>query len=145
MHRCRIFFLSALLTVLLSPRMCFPADGVSDGERWLKWNDEARVAYIDGYLWGLEGGYYEACRVAEKMWVTRPTGLPGEKCVEKMPKYSKSSNHYAELITDYYRSYPGDRGVLVRRLLQGLTDDHTETLQQLHEEFSHGGRTVNPN
>ena len=67
-----------------------------------------------------------------------------ELCRENA-KVLKSSNHYAELITDYYRLIEGIGAVLVRRLLQGLTDDHTETLQQLHEEFSHGGRTVNPN
>ena len=134
------WFPEVLVSLVLCSVTTLGANPPSPGESWLKWNEEARTAYVEGYLWGHEGGAYEACRVAEKMWLPKPTGLPGEKCVAKMPKYSNTPEYYVGMITQYYRSYPADQSLPIRRLLEGMTDGHPITIKQLHESYSSARR-----
>jgi len=114
------------------------ADNFSPGETWLKWSDETRIAYVEGYIWGQERGFSEACKEAEKLWVRKPTGLPGEKCITKMPRYPNYPANYAAMISQYYSLYPADRSLSVRRLLEGMTDNHSLTVEQMHRSYHVG-------
>jgi hypothetical protein len=134
----------SLVSVLLMLMLCSGAglaEGMSSpGAQWLKLSDEARVAYIYGYIWGFQGGFTEACKVGERMWAASPKGLPGHDCILKMPELSKSPEECAKVITEYYESYPADDGVPVRRLLEGLSSPRNLTVLQLHQEYGPGAR-----
>jgi hypothetical protein len=137
-------FLSVLLTLVLHVGTSSARDPFSPGTEWLKMSDDARVAYVYGYVWGVQRGFYDACVIAEKMWVAHPKGLPGQDCVAKMPGLSKTPEQCAEVITDYYRSYPEDSTVPVRRLLEGFLSPREWTVRQLHEEYGPGAKKLPP-
>jgi hypothetical protein len=88
----------------------------------------------------LQRGFYDACTVAERMWVPHPKGLPGHDCVAKMPGLSKTTDECAEVITEYYRAYPAENTVPVRKLLEGLLSPRNLTVRQLHEEYGPGAK-----
>jgi hypothetical protein len=135
MHCRQKLFVSALLTLFLCCGNSFAADARSEGEQWLKWSDETRSAYVAGYLWGFGQGFSQGCTIGQETYSVKPTGLPGEKCVAKIPSELKNPEQYAEIITNYYRSYPSDRNVAVRRLLDGLQRKPDLTIEQMHEYY----------
>ena len=127
--------IGVLVTLLLFTTAGFTADDSSEGERWLSWSDETRIGYVTGFLWGFEQGYFQGCEVGEKTYSTRPSGLPGEKCIAKIPNHLKTPGEYAEIITSYYISYPDDRNVRVLSLLVGLQSNPDLTIQEIHKTY----------
>ena len=131
----KTFITSVLLTLLLFATAGVTADGLLEGERWLTWSDETRIGYVTGFLWGFEQGYFQGCEVGEKTYSTKVSGLPGEKCIAKIPNHLKTPGEYAEIITRYYRSYPDDRNVHVLSLLVGLQSNPDLTIQEIHKTY----------
>jgi hypothetical protein len=133
-------------TILLMLFVCSvlspAADASRYGEQWLSWSNDTRSAYVLGYLWGFGRGFSQGCRVGEETYSAKPKGLPGEKCVARAPNYSKSLEQYAEIITNYYRSYPTDRSVPIPKLLDGLQREPDLTIEQMHEYYSSSARNT---
>ena len=80
-------------------------------------------------------GFRDGCVVGQEVYSAKPGGLPGEKCVAKVPLYSKPLEAYVATITEYYSSYATDRNVPIFKILEGLSDARGLTLQQMHEYF----------
>jgi hypothetical protein len=131
-------------TILVMLFVCSVPSSAADtsiyGEQWLSWSNDTRSSYVLGYLWGFGRGFAQGCRVGEEIYSGKPKGLPGEKCVARAPKDSKSLEQYAEIITNYYRSYPADRNVPIPKLLDGLQREPNLTIEQMHEYFSSSAR-----
>jgi hypothetical protein len=107
--------------------------GIAEGEEWLKWNAESRLLYVSAYLTGYDRGFSEGCKMAEEVDSSiKSTGLPGEKCISREPSHSKNLETYVDLITEFYTTYPKDRYVTIRTVLNGLSDARHLSLQQIH-------------
>jgi hypothetical protein len=124
-----------LIVTSVMPTMGFAADAFETGDDWLKWSNDARLAYVSAYLHGQGRGFRDGCVVAEKVYSVNASGLPGEKCIAKVPTYSKPLEVYTATITEYYRSYSSDRNVPIFKILEGLSDARALTLRQMHEYF----------
>jgi hypothetical protein len=124
-----------LITGSVTPTMGFAADAFEAGIDWLKWSNNARVVYVSAYLLGQGRGFRDGCVLGEELYSAKVNGLPGEKCIAKLPTYSKTPETYAATITEYYRSYPRDRDVPIFKILEGLSDARALTLRQMHEYF----------
>ena len=128
--------------IVLYATSCCSQDRSVPGLYWLALSEDARVAYVYGYVWGYQGGFYKACQVAEAMWVAHPKGLPGHDCAAKMDGLPKTPEDSAKIITQYYRSYPADCGVPVRRLLEALLSSTNITVPQLHERYGASAKKI---
>jgi hypothetical protein len=137
-------YLSLLLVVLvlvIGLGRTVAANQFENGDNWSKWNNETRMVYVSGYLWGLARGFRDGCEVGEKTYSTgKSRGLPGEKCTPKHPNYSRNLEDYVGGITDYYAAYPPDRYVPIFKILEGLSDARKLTIQQMHEQFPASSR-----
>ncbi len=135
MKRLTALLLGISATVILGIGVDFAEDSLMPGDAWLKWNEDARTAYVSGYVWGYDRGFHDACAVAEKMWVKKRVGLPGHECVAKIASVPMAPEQYATAMTDYFRAYPEDRGIELRRVIEGLTTRPKMTVEQMHEYF----------
>ena len=116
----------ALASSLSGQRTC------CQGDRWLKWSEDVRATYVEGYSYGYTEGLGESCRRAAKNWPAQPK--PGYeievRCLQDLPDFSKGPEALAKAVTEFYKRYPGDRDIRITEVLallaQGLT------LEQIH-------------
>jgi hypothetical protein len=135
MEDCMRSLASILIIVILSSGTSIAANAIAEGEQWLKWSDETKLEYVSAYVVGFDSGVFQACKQAEKMWQSTSTDLPGKKCRQEMPGHTKQIEYYVSTITDFYHSYPEDRYVTIRTLLDGLSDARNLTIQQMHQYY----------
>jgi hypothetical protein len=135
MHFRQKLLLSVALVLFLCCKTSSAPDTSSEGEQWLRWSDETRLAYVTGYVLGFGKGFHRGCQIGEETYSDKLSGLPGERCLAKIPNESKSPEEYAEIITNYYRLYPADRYVSLLRLLDGLQRMPDLTIQKMHEYY----------
>jgi hypothetical protein len=134
-------FLAVVLVLVFGPGRTVAANPLENGDDWLKWNNETRMVYVSGYLWGHARGFRDGCEAGEKTYSTgKSSGLPGERCIPKQPNYSRNLEDYVGGITDYYGAYPTDRYVPIFKVLDGLSDAQKLTIQQMHEQFPASSR-----
>lgn len=106
------------------------------GEDWLKWNEEVRVHYVSAYIWGHGRGFRDGCTTGQQIYsASASRGLPGEKCIGKIPQYSKKLEDYAAMITHFYNSYAEDKQVPIFMLLDGMSDSSNLSIRQMHEYY----------
>ena len=128
--------LVVFLAIVLSSGRGFGANAIVEGDDWLKWSDETRVAYVRAYLTGHALGFRDGCEAGQRVYAAgKPKGLPGEKCLPEAPAYSKYLESYATMITEFYRTYPDDKRVTIGRLLDGMSDQRNLTQKQMHEYY----------
>jgi len=128
--------LTLLIAVAFRPTTSLAADAFEAGDDWLRWNNETKAAYVSAYVRGHGRGFRDGCAVGQKLYsVGKSGGLPGEKCVAKLPAYTKPLEGYAATITEYYHTYPGDRHVPIFKVVEGLSDSRALTIQQMHDYF----------
>jgi len=101
------------------------------GDMWLKWGHDAREAYIFGYLNGYRDGHGDGCK--QLLTGDAPSHQTDqvERCRDTEEiDYSKGTTYFDNLLTDFYKRYPGDRELDIQEvlnlLLRGLT------LEQIH-------------
>ena len=135
MHWHNKALLIVLIAASVTPTMGFAADAFEAGDDWLKWSNDAKLAYLSAYLHGQGRGFRDGCVVGEKLYSAKASGVPGEQCIAKVPRYSKSLDAYAAAITEYYRLYTSDENVPIFKILEGLSDASALTLKQMHEYF----------
>ncbi len=121
-----------------------PSKGGAEGEEWMKWSAEMRLLYVSAFLTGYDRGFDDGCKMAEDADVPRPNGLPGAKCISKEPSHSKSLEAYVDLVTEYYTTYPKDRYVNIRTILQDLSDTRHLSLAQIHQYSGEPGQVSKP-
>lgn len=122
-----------------------PFKGAAEGDEWLKWNGDTRLVYVGAYAAGFDRGFVDGCRTAGELEPrSRATGLPGEECIAKEPGYPKTLEEYVDAVTKFYDSYPTDRYVPIRRVLDGLSDARNLTIQQIHQYSSEGSQSPKP-
>ena len=125
-----------LLAVTLGPSTAFASNNIATGDEWWAWNNESRFIYVSAYLQGNGRGFRDGCVVGEKIYsVGELHGLPGDRCGVKAPTYSKTLEDYMTRITEYYQKYPEDRIVPIFRVLEGLSDARSLTVEQMHSYF----------
>jgi hypothetical protein len=105
-----------------------------EGDSWLQWRHDAREEYVYGFSAGYAGGYESACRVMDELW-NGPKGLnaendPLKKCFERETSLSQSADYYADAVTKFYESYPGDRDIMIEEVLEQLAKGLT--VEQVH-------------
>jgi hypothetical protein len=128
--------LVVFLAVVLNSGRSLAANAIVEGDEWLKWNDETRLAYVSAYIWGLERGFRDGCEAGQRVYAAgKPKGLPAAKCLPEAPAYSKYSESYAAMITEFYRTHPDDKRVPIRLLLEGMSDQRNLTQEQMHEYY----------
>jgi hypothetical protein len=122
-----------MIAVVLKPVTSFAADAFEAGDDWLKWRSETRLAYVSAYVRGRGRGFRDGCVVGQGLYSAgESSGLPGEKCIAKIPPYSKLLEDYVATITEYYHSYPSDRDVPIFKVLESLSDTRSLSIQQMH-------------
>ena len=135
MHSYLKGLMALLFAVALMSLTSFAADAFEAGDDWLKWNNETRLAYVSAYVHGQGRGFRDGCVVGKKVYSASSSGLPGEKCVTRVPTYSKPLETYAATITEYYRSYPSDQSVPIFKIIEGLSDSRNLSVKQMHDYF----------
>jgi hypothetical protein len=134
MTRCFGILFYIFLAFVLFSAARVPIRGTGEGNDWLKWNEETRLIYVSAYVIGFDHGFTQGCKTAEETnSVVRSTGLPGDKCIAREPKHPQKLENYVQQITKYYESYPADRFVPIRTLIDSLSDTKNLTLQQIHQ------------
>jgi hypothetical protein len=128
-----------LLAIAVNPGSSLGATPTAEGEAWLKWSDETRLAYVSAYFSGHARGFRDGCEDAERIHAGGKLKGP---CTAEPPVYSKMLEDYAGMVTEFYRSYPTDRSVPIYQLLDGMSDKRNLTIQQMHEYF--GGSAKRP-
>ena len=103
-------------TPLLGTRTC------CEGEQWLRWTDEVRQTYVLAFVLGYSKGYVKGCDIGGRNLATdSKPGLendPTRNCRHEGLDFSKGTNYFVRLITDFYTRFPSDRDVYVEELIQ---------------------------
>jgi hypothetical protein len=135
----RLFIVSDVLVVLLlvAGRALASSPQPGTGEEWLLWTTEQRNTFIEGYVTGYMRGTRKACNVARDLYVADKSQRPGEDpsgpCLARLESYSKRSDAYITVLTDFYTSHPEYRGIPSAYLLEFLGDSRFKTADQLHQ------------
>lgn len=132
----RLFLVFSLAVALGCEALA--ANPFETGDNWMRWNDDAKLQYISAYLLGNSRGFRDGCEMGQQTYSADKAGLPGEKCIGKVAKYSKNMEEYVKLITDYYNAYPDDRSVPIFKLIEGLSDARNLTIQKMHAYYGAG-------
>ena len=132
----RGLLVGVLLALVFNSGGSLGANAIAEGDQWLKWGGETRLEYVSAYLRGNARGFRDGCEAGQEAYSGgNLAGLPGEKCLPKLPKYSNNMEEYVRTITDYYRSYPTDRFVPIFKVLEGLSDSRKLTIQRMHDYY----------
>jgi hypothetical protein len=132
----RILIAGGLFVVFLclgSPRLVAQRE-CCEGNRWLKWSESRREAFVDGFLIGYQNGYVGGC--VNGTANVPPEAKPGTeagaitKCGDEMPDFSSGTIKLVRAVTDFYQQYPGDRDIYIHEILEQLGKGLT--LEQIH-------------
>jgi hypothetical protein len=134
----RIIVLTAVLVVAVcsSGVMVTAATPCCEGTQWLRAAEDARTAYIDGYVEGRLRGFGQGCLTGTegvKASSPGPDADPFHKCLSKNVTFSKTTMEYVKSITQFYEKYPEDRDMRVSEVLMDLSQGLD--LDQIH--FQH--------
>ncbi len=122
--------------MLLICAQCLAMDPFPKGYDWVSWSAETRLAYVAAYVQAYVEGFRVGCDAGKEAYAAKiPKGDTGERCVGRGRTFSKSEEDYVDKITEYYRSYPADRHVLIGTILEGLCDERQLTPQQMHQYY----------
>jgi hypothetical protein len=137
-----------VVAVLFFSVLTAASRGIAEGEDWLKWDNNARQQYVWCYVLAFQHGFQFACKVTatskKTSSVSTLTDLSEEGCMARMPKFSKPIEYYSQKITDFYTSYPADRYVMIRELLDNMLDSRDLTIEQIHEKLKNHVRSRYP-
>ena len=123
-------------TMMLICAQCLAMDPFPKGNDWMSWTAETRLAYVAAYVQAYAEGFRVGCDAGKEAYSTKiPKWDAGEKCVGSGKTFSKSEEDYVDRITEFYQSYPADRHIQIRKILEGLCDERQLTPQQMHHYY----------
>ena len=125
-----------ILAMVLICAQCLAMDPFPKGDDWMSWSAETKLAYVSAYVQAFAEGFRVGCDAGKEAYAKKkPKWDGGERCVGRGKTFSKSEEEYVDKITEYYRSYPTDRRVQVRKILEGLCDERQLAPQQMHQYY----------
>ncbi len=113
------------------------------GEEWLSWAPQVRSVFMDAYLDGYVSGKVDACSRANDLFeldkpVRDPKDIVSARCLRHAKAYSKASDYYVKVITDFYTKYPKYRNIPYLNLMLLLTDDRYKTADEIYQAAVEG-------
>jgi hypothetical protein len=122
-----VIFLIFLASPLTGQRVC------CEGDMWLRWNLHERQIFVAAYTLGYQTGIENGCEIGASSWPVQPGhDLEGDrhrKCLATVD-FSKPSEDYVNLITGFYKRYPGDRDIYPQEVLEQIGKGLT--IEQIH-------------
>ena len=116
--KAKTFAASGALTALLlfAETVMFASPPQGGGREWLSWSPKVRSVFVDAYLSGYLSGKTDACNAADVLFeLNKPVhdikDTVSNRCFRHAKSYSKPSNYYAKVITDFYQKYPNHRNI----------------------------------
>jgi len=96
-------------------------------------------AYLDGYV----SGKMDACSAAGDLFeldklVQDPNDIVSARCLRHAKAYSRASDYYVKVITDFYTKYPKYRNIPDVYLMFLLTDDRYKTADEIYQAALEG-------
>jgi hypothetical protein len=122
----RALALATALVALFSQQhsVTLAATACCEGTIWLKASKDTKTAYVDGYVEGIMHGFGQGCLAGTKGVQASAPGIEGDpfrKCLAKGYTFSRTTDEYVKLITDFYRKYPDDRDMPISEVLVKLS------------------------
>ena len=106
-----------------------------NGDEWLSWSSDQRTAFVIGYLDGHMRATRKACNAALELFGLGKSQRPGEDpsapCIAHSESYSKDSESYTTVLTDFYSRNPKYRTIPFIYILWHLNDNQYKTADQL--------------
>jgi|GEM_PF-5634634 hypothetical protein len=114
----------------------------SEGDEWMKWDNNLRQVYVRAYVQGLMNGFNRGCD--EGVSAAQPKA-PGDTvlkfmttCISHSPVSQRDSMKMVDQITSFYTRYPEQRSLNISDVFLGL---HAGlSLEQIHRHFTGSGR-----
>lgn len=108
------------------------------GEEWLSWSAEVRTVFVDAYLAGYTSGRSDACLAADDLFdldkpVHSPEDMVVARCKRHAKSYSKTSDYYVKVITDFYQKYPKYRNIPYVYLMFLMSDGWYKTADEIYQ------------
>ncbi len=140
MRRLRALAISAALVALslavVRTQPASPSRGA--GQEWLSWSPDVRIVFAQAYLSGYLSGKTDACIAADRLFdldkvVHEISETVSARCLRHAKSYSKTSDHYARVITDFYQKYSQYRNIPYAYLMLVMTDDRFTTVDEIYQ------------
>lgn len=133
--------LAAILVIATGIQVASPPRW--SGEEWLSWTLEVRTVFVDAYLDGYVSGKMDACSTADDLFeldkpVQDPEDIVSARCLRHAKAYSKASDYYVKVITDFYTKYPKYGNIPYLNLMLLLRDDRYKTAEEIYQAALEG-------
>ena len=132
--------LALLFLVVAAARVASPPRW--RGEEWLAWSPQVRSVYGEAYLAGYLNGKLDACNAAMDLFeLDKPTDLSNTvatRCRSHAKSYSKTSEYYVKVITDFYQEHPEYRNFPYAYLMFLMTDNWYKTADEIYQAAVEG-------
>lgn len=140
----------AAFVLVVSASSVVTAPGVRGdgaGQEWLSWSPTERSAFMNGFVTGYLRGTSAACNAADELFeANKPhsaTDRPSERCRGRVDLYSKDSDAYTTVLTEFYTKHPEYQGIPSAYLLSFLSDSRYKTADQLYQMAIKGEMRTN--
>jgi len=146
----RIHQFALLMAILIFlPNVFWAQRACCEGDMWLKWSKDRRESYLWGYMLGYSQAYWKECRETGNALPAEADSTAIEnRCRSRQPDFSKGTDFWGQQVTDFYKTYPGDRDIKIDEVLEqlrnGLTLEqiHKYPFMRRHSQVSSSDRTV---
>jgi hypothetical protein len=110
----------------------------SSDDKWLSWSAETRATFVAAYLDGYQSGTFNGCNAAGELFEVGKTfsnldDLPVRRCNRKAKHFSKETNDYISVLTDFYTRHPQFRNIPHFYLLENLIDGQYKTGDEIYQ------------
>ena len=107
-------------------------------EWWLSWSLEQRFLFVEAYLFGYGRGVTEACLAANNLFeldklIYDLNEIVSARCFRHTKDYSKESDHYADVITEFYTKHVEYRNIPLTYMITLLIDGRYQTADELYQ------------
>jgi|SRR5947209_9883301 len=104
--------------------------GKLQGETWLSWGADARLQFVRGLLVGYLYGGRQACSLATSQYDLTTSRKLSRECEQNVHHFRQGPEYYADFVTNFYLSYPDDRDIPMRMLIEFADEKNVE---QIHD------------
>ena len=112
---------------------CYAEQSENQGKDWQTWNYDARYNIVSGTLQGFSEGWGRACIMVYKQRRGAISLTKMRGCSAASPSFGKNIEQYIAALDDFYKQYPQDQHLTVKRVLLEMSDGRNLTVAQLHE------------